>query len=256
MREVIVDMFPTEFSRYIEVFGGAGWVLFYKPKHAPFEVYNDFNGNLVNLFRVVRRNKEELIDSLDLVLNSREDFDFSKNLLKFPDSLTDVERASCFYQVIKFSYGAGGKTYGGNPVKIKKSFPLIRACSERLEDVVIENRDFQKLIEQYDREQALFFCDPPYFGTEDYYDNVDFLRENHYRLKDTLDAIRGKFLLTYNDCPFIRDLYRGYYQQPVSRINNLALGSANYQEYKELIITNYDPEQECASVKQLSLFEI
>ena len=46
----IVSMFPDSFGRYIEVFGGGGSVLFAKDKHASFEVYNDINGQLVNLF--------------------------------------------------------------------------------------------------------------------------------------------------------------------------------------------------------------
>lgn len=255
MREVIVDMFPAEFSRYIEVFGGAGWVLFYKPRHASFEVYNDFNSNLANLFRMVRDKREELIESLEFVLNSREDFEISLKLLAEKSEMSDLMRASHFFRVIRYSYGAGCDSFGCHPVDISRSFPLIRGCSERLKEVVIENKDFQKLIEQYDRPEALFFADPPYFGTEDYYKDVGFTMENHFRLRETLGKIRGKFILTYNDCPFIRELYEGYYIHAVTRINNLALRSENYQPYHEIIITNYDPEQESASVKQLSLFE-
>ena len=83
-------MFPAEFSRYIEVFGGAAWVLFYKPKYAPREIYNDFDSNLVNLFRVVRNQRDELIDSLQYVLDSREDFDLAIEQLKTPEKQTDI----------------------------------------------------------------------------------------------------------------------------------------------------------------------
>lgn len=254
MRGIIVDMFPAEFSRYVEVFGGAAWVLFYKPKYAPREIYNDFDSNLVNLFRVVRNQRDELIDSLQYVLDSREDFDLAIEQLKTPEKLTDVEWASCYFLALKLSYGARGKTYGANNIKMKKALSLIDECSDRLEGVSVEHRDFQKLIEQEDREKALFFCDPPYVDTEHYYD-VEFSVDNHYRLRDTLDNIQGKFLLTYNDCKFIRDLYDGYYIHPVTRINNLAMRCEKHEPFHELIITNYDPEEESSSIKQLSLFE-
>lgn len=56
LRKRVVEEFPDSntYDRYVEVFGGAGWVLFSKDKHAEMEVYNDANGNLVNLFRCVK----------------------------------------------------------------------------------------------------------------------------------------------------------------------------------------------------------
>ena len=75
LREQIVSMFPVFYERYIEVFGGAGWVLFHKNPGNDFEVYNDYNSLLVNLYRCVREKPDELIGHLRYVLNSREDFD-------------------------------------------------------------------------------------------------------------------------------------------------------------------------------------
>ena len=74
LRELIVRLFPLYYERYIEVFGGGGWVLFHKPPGNDFEVYNDFNGLLVNLYRCVRDKPEELMEALRYVLNAREDF--------------------------------------------------------------------------------------------------------------------------------------------------------------------------------------
>lgn len=56
----IISMFPAKIDRYIEVFGGGGSVLFAKNKHAPLEVYNDANSQLVNLFRCIRFHRAEL----------------------------------------------------------------------------------------------------------------------------------------------------------------------------------------------------
>ena len=75
MRDVIVQRFPLHYERYIEVFGGGGWVLFHKPPRNDFEVYNDRKRLLVNLYRCVRDKHDELIDELRYALNSREEFD-------------------------------------------------------------------------------------------------------------------------------------------------------------------------------------
>lgn len=74
LRKKIMEQFPEDFDRYIEVFGGAGWVLFGKEKHADMEVYNDLNGDLVNLFRCVKYHPDALQKELDWILVSREQF--------------------------------------------------------------------------------------------------------------------------------------------------------------------------------------
>ena len=71
LRDEILARFPRNYKRYIEVFGGAGWVLFHKPPGNDFEVFNDFNGNLVNLYRCVREQPEALRNELRYILGKR-----------------------------------------------------------------------------------------------------------------------------------------------------------------------------------------
>ena len=96
LRDEILARFPLEYKRYIEVFGGAGWVLFHKPPGNDFEVFNDFNGNLVNLYRCVREQPDKLKDELRYILNSRLDFEYMKYVLHSQAVLPDVRRAA-FY---------------------------------------------------------------------------------------------------------------------------------------------------------------
>ena len=93
MRKMILEQFPESgsFDRYIEVFGGAGWILFAKESHAKMEVYNDINGQLVNLFRVVKYHPEALQKELDWILMSREQF---FDALQDTKGLTDIQRAA------------------------------------------------------------------------------------------------------------------------------------------------------------------
>ncbi len=91
LREAVVKRFPLNYSRYIEVFGGGGWVLFHKPPRRDFEVYNDFNGLLANLYRCVRDKPDLLINALEYVLNSREDFDRIRRALDTRRPATDIQ---------------------------------------------------------------------------------------------------------------------------------------------------------------------
>lgn len=213
------------------MFGGGGSVLFAKDSHAPLEVYNDANSELVNLFRCMKYHRAELEHEIDGYLNSREVFKDITARLENGTGFTDIQRAGMFYIKTRISFGADGRTFGCN----KKSLSTDRFAeiSQRLKRVVVENKDFENLIKVYDRPKALFYCDPPYHTTEKYYD-IKFTEDDHLRLKTALDNIKGKFVLSYNDDEFIRELYKNYNIIEVTRQNNLSSG-----DYKEVIIKNF-----------------
>ena len=103
LRNKIVEMFPkSDIDRYIEVFGGVGWVLFHKDQHAKLEVFNDVNSNLINLYRCVKYHCEELQKELDWILISRETFFDYKQQID-TRGLTDIQRAARFFFIIKAS---------------------------------------------------------------------------------------------------------------------------------------------------------
>lgn len=234
LRKTILEQFPAEYDRYIEVFGGAGWMLFGKEKKG-MEVYNDINGDLVNLYRCVKYHPEALQKELDGILMSRELFFDSIQQVR---GLTDIQRAARFFIAIKESFGSGLDSFCIRPKNMEKATEFLSEASERLKMVVIENLDFERLIKTYDRPGALFYLDPPYFDAEKYYPDR-FQPEDHERLKRILDNIKGKFILSYNDCQEIRDLYKGYEIFNIDRENNLAAKNGG-KRYRELIIKNFD----------------
>ena len=238
LRKRILEAFPDEgtYSRYIEVFGGAGWVLFSSDRHAKTEVYNDMNGNLVNLFRCTKYHPEALQKELEFIVMSREQFFDAKEQIEIR-SLTDIQRAAKFYILIKESYGADLSSFGIRPKNMENAINYILTISKRLNTVVIENQDFECILKTYDRENALFYLDPPYYKTEKYYQNR-FEANDHVRLRNALEKVNGKFILSYNDCEYIRELYRGYNIIEVERMHNL-VREKEKQRYKELIIKNY-----------------
>ena len=289
LRDLIYLRMPKNYDRYIEVFGGGGWVLFGKPPDKCMEVYNDFNSNLANLFYCVKERPMALLRELSfLPLNSRDEFttlrkfltmeefksehlaeelEIATHFLKEPEAaeirdilmeraaVGDVKRAAAFYKIIRYSYGSGCTSYGCQPFDIRKTFTIIWEANRRLKDTVIENKDFEGLIRHYDRPVSFFYCDPPYFSTENYYKDVGFKKEDHIRLRDTLLKIKGKFLVSYNDCPEIRKLWDGpgIYIEEISRLNNLAQRYEGGCMYSELFISNY--RQTERNALQLSMFD-
>lgn len=239
LRNKVLEQFPekSEYNRYIEVFGGAGWVLFAKDKHAELEVFNDANGELINLYRCVKYHCEALQKELEWNLVSREQFFDVKDQIK-TRGFTDIQKAARFYLLIKNSFGSDLKSFGMKSRSIDNSIEYLEEVKERLNRTVIENRDFESLIKTYDRDKALFYLDPPYYEAESYYE-VNFTEEDHIRLKKSLDNIKGKFILSYNDSEFIRDLYKDYFIIEVERFNNL-VSKTDSKRYKELIVKNFE----------------
>lgn len=236
LRRQIIEQFPEEYDRYIEVFGGAGWVLFAEDRAGKMEVYNDVNGNLVNLFRCVKYHPDALQKELEWVLISREQF---FDCLSQADArgMTDIQRAARFFCAIKNSFGTDLRSFGVRSRDMQATISYLQQVSKRLNRVVIENVDFERLIRTYDRESALFYLDPPYYEAEKYYPDR-FNHEDHIRLRDALSCIKGKFVLSYNDCPEIRELYAGYNLVEVDRQDNLVT-KTNPRRYRELIVKNY-----------------
>ena len=287
---ILYALFPLEYGRFIDVFGGSGSVLLGNPEICAFEVYNDFDRNLANLFRCMKDRTMAVIRELGFChLNSREDFiairrffeneqfydkylteelkltelmfppPEAKDLKEIRTRITqdyDVRRAAMFLKLLRFSYSSSGKSYASQPFDIRKLFGLIQELQDRMANVVVENQDFETLIKHYDRPDAFFYLDPPYFSTEDMYE-VGFGWDDHVRLRDTLKNIKGKFLLSYNDCDEIRELYNGFSMFDFSRVHSMAQRYEAGKEFKELLIGNYDLyEREKGKPKQLTIFEL
>lgn len=238
LRKHIIPLIPTDTERYIEVFGGAGWVLFGKKQHPnQMEIFNDIDGNLINLYRQIKYNCESLQKEVDW-LQSRELFNEYRYQIENNIQLTDLQRAARYLYLIKNSFGSTKTSFATAPKGTYNLTNKLPAYQERLNKVVIENKDFEQLINTYDRPKALFYLDPPYVDTEKYYTAVDFTTDDHKRLNDVLKHIKGRFILSYNDCEFVRDLYKDYNIFTVNRPNLLSSNTSNRNIFREVIITN------------------
>jgi len=236
----IITLFPIH-KHYVEVFWGWLSVLFAKHR-SKLETVNDINNDLVNLFEVIKNHPQTLSHYLNHMFVSR--VIFNKIKLKKYIPSNNIERAAYFYYIISQSFWSSWNNFAMSskawrkPKNLWKSFTK---WADRLKFVTIENMSFEKLIKTYDTsEDTFFYLDPPYYNFEKVYKSW-FLKSQHILLRDSLKNIKWKFLLSYNDCPEIRKLYKDFNIKSSKQIEYTLWKNANGEHKKvtELYITNY-----------------
>lgn len=240
LTSTIIPLIP-EHKCYVEVFAGAAWLLFRKPP-SKTEIINDINGDLVCLYRVVQNHLDEFVRYFRWALISRGEFDRLKNVA--PDTLTDIQRSARFYFLVKNSFGAKITNPSfGVASTAKPRMNLLRLEEElsdahlRLAQVFIENRPYAQVIKQADRESTFFYLDPPYWNCEDVYGKNLFTKADFTTLRDQLATVKGKWLVSINDVPEIRELFKAFNIKRVATKYSISAGQN--KPVSELLIANY-----------------
>lgn len=237
----IIPKIPAH-TCYCEVFAGAAWLLF-KKDESEVEIINDINTDLVTLYRVVKHHLEEFIRYFKWVLVARDEFERFK--AERPETLTDIQRAVRFYYLLRMGFSGkvrhpsfglcATRTPRLNLLRIEED---LSAAHLRLSRVFIENMSYERLIQRVDRTGTFFYIDPPYWGCEDDYGKGIFSREDFTRLRDVLKGIQGKFIVSINDQPEIRKLFRDFHIEEVGTTYS-AGGGDNLKKVTELLIQNF-----------------
>lgn len=232
----IIALMP-EHKSYIEVFAGALSV-FYQKSPSKVEVINDINDDLINLHLCIQNKPQSLSNVLNSMLVSRKLFYMLKNKEIKPRN--DIERAAFYFYLINTSFGSSMKQFAMSkqkaPKRLRRDFSL---HVERLKHVSIENRSFEHIIREYDYSEALFYLDPPYVGTESHYQNTGgFGLKEHELLASCLKNIKGKFMLSYNDCELVRKLYKEFNFKSL-KVKYSMNGSGVRKGVSELLIMNF-----------------
>lgn len=223
----IISHFPAH-RVYTEVYGGGGSVLLRKARSSA-EIYNDLDGEVVNLFQVTRDRGEDLQRALELTPYARAEFDLSYEPTEDP-----LERAR---RVVVRSYmGFGGNlgrptasgkpqrtgfrmtahTSGRNCAGVWANFPeALTAIIARLRGVVIERREATEVILRNDTPESLHYVDPPYVAEtrdkgSDY--RHEMTHEDHRRLADVLNAVKGAVVLSGYPSSLYEQLFAGWRQ--------------------------------------------
>lgn len=198
---------------YAEPFLGMGGVFLRRRRRAEAEAINDAHGEVANLFRIVQRHPEAMAEALAFAIAGRADFARMRAL--DPALLTDVERAARFFFLMHAGFRGRSKspTYGASPHRrshwdLDRLLARVRAVHRRLAGVYIEQLGYAEFIRLYDGAETLFYLDPPYWGHERDYGNGLFARADFERLAALLAGVKGRFILSINDVPEIRKLFR------------------------------------------------
>lgn len=229
---------------YVEPFLGMGGV-FLRRRHAPpCEIVNDINRDLVTLFKVAQRHPVALVESLSRwELSSRDLYDSARALIgtRGADLFTDVERAALFLYLQRLAFGGkvAGRSFGvdardGSRLRRRQLAAQIRALSRRLDGVIIECLPWGDVLRRYDRPETLFYLDPPYFGSEGDYGAGLFNEADFGVLARRLREIQGRFVLSINDTPEIRQVFAGFEMEVVELTYTISKGAGTAA--RELIV--------------------
>lgn len=240
LRKDIIARFPPHIV-YAEVFGGGGWVLFGKER-SQVEVFADINSELVNFFRVIQEEWAALAQRFEWALYARDEFE--RILQRRNEERDPVTRAYDFYYRVYSHFGGKyndsddwGYTRSKPAYDMSKVKEKFKLAHERLIGVYIENRSFEEVILRYDSPDTFFYCDPPYLGLSGYL--YKFTEADHQKLRDLLGQIKGKFLLSINDHPLIREWYASYNIESLEVRYSISKQTKGRQPVKELLIYNY-----------------
>lgn len=259
-----IDSFMPPHRVYIEPCMGSAEV-FLRKRPAEKEIINDYNGDLVNFFRVLQSNKNlaYLLGRLYLSFNAEALFRANKALLasvpNILDDLTetaiiienaewkDIKLAAAFMENQTFSFSSTGKTFAIAKKDMTKRFGRLVAASSRLRDAIILHRDYMDAINYAAGKDTFILLDPPYKGTTSYYQKSRFDDDEHAKLfafmNDIHEQFSGecKFLIAYNNDPYIRELAEkyGFFTHIQPRLHNMAQGSHPGEMFEELLIGNY-----------------
>jgi len=238
IRNKIIERIP-EHDTYIEPFAGSASIFFNKEK-AKKNILNDLDEALINRLKLLKKastNIKKYNQNLKTIDDLKEFFDK-------PDKTKEDE---LLLEKIKLSTG-----YCANP--IAKSKQIYRAHNpatmilklpeyqKLLKHVKLYSKDYKFIIKKFDSPTSFFFIDPPYEKTDASFGYAEgSTKFNFEELRDTLNDIQGHFLLTINDSPLIRSLFKEFEITPVDIVNNWQNCASTPQKKhrKELFITNY-----------------
>jgi len=225
---------------YAEPFVGMGGVFLRRTEIPTAEVINDLNQDVAGFFRVLQHHYQAFMDLLKWQITSRAEFE--RLVATDPTTLTDMNRAARFLYLQRTSFGGKvvSRTFGVSPTAkgrfdVTRLAPLLEAVHERLSGVTIECLPWDAFIRRYDRPGTLFYLDPPYWGTERYYGAGMWSRETFTELAELLAGIQGRFLLSLNDTPGVRKVFKRFKMSGL-KCSHTAGGGALAKPVAELLI--------------------
>ena len=221
----LIPLLPQT-THFCEPFGGSAAILLNR-EPSPVETYNDLDGEVVNFFKILRNNKEELIEKIGLTPFSKEEFELAISIPE--DDIDDIERARRFYiRARQVRTGLAQRASSGRWAHCKLtsragmsgavsrwlgSVESLPEIAERLLRVQIENAPAYEIIKRYDSKETLFYCDPPYPHESRSDKNAyayEMSNQEHEELAEILHNVKGKVAISGYHCNLMNELYSGW----------------------------------------------
>lgn len=249
-REVVEAFHQSECKVFVDLFCGSLAILCYLPEDTKV-IVNDINGDLTNLYMIINSKLVEFIAELEALPYSEVLFQKYKEVLRSDNKASDLERAIAYYYVQFASFRGRSKNANfrissdaDNNIAstFRRNLPVIIALSDRLQTVEILNRDFRKVLNQFNDASVFVYADCPYLGTEDYYEcevneeRYVFGDNEHKDLAQMLKEHEGIFALSSKAKKDLRKLYRsnGHYV-----LDFEATGRMPDKRHREQLIMNF-----------------
>lgn len=237
----LVDLIATVPHRtYAEPFVGMGGVFLRRRLKPPAEVINDWSGDVATFYRVLQRHYVAFLDMLRFQITTRAEFE--RLVAVDPATLTDLERAARFLYLQRTAFGGkvdsrhfGVSHHRPGRMDVTKLGSILEDLHERLAGVVIERLPWQAFIARYDTPETLFYLDPPYFGCEGDYGPGMFGRGDFEAMAGVLNGLRGRFILSLNDRPEVRQVFGAFQIQAVE--THYGIAGRGAQAAGEVIIS-------------------
>lgn len=241
-RRIVAEIEATPHAIYAEPFVGMAGVFLRRSSAPRSEVINDLNREVTTFFRILQRHYVAFMEMIKFQLTTRAEFE--RLVATVPDTLTDLERAARFLYLQRNAFGGkvSGRNFGVSPSRparfdVTKLGPLLEDLHCRLAGVVIECLPYAAFIERYDRPATLFYLDPPYWGSEGDYGRHLFERADFERLAALLGGLQGRFILSLNDRPEVREIFAAFRIEAVATSYSVSRTADGRGKAEEVLIT-------------------
>ena len=237
LKDIFNRWLPIDkYTKYIEPFVGGGSILMSAP-YKKIMIASDTDTTVIKIFKDLQKADLDTFINFDFIGNKKVWISY-KNKLD-DKQLDPTERLIRNMYIKKFSFNDMGHSYnlniraqGHHYKTLKKN---IKAYRETLKHVKFYQKSYTAIIPKYDSDSSFFYCDPPYYETSSLGYETGTI--DHLELFNILDNIKGYFLLSYNDTPYIRKLYKNYHI--TSFTNHQSISGRGNIIVTDLLISNY-----------------
>ncbi len=237
----ILPLCRTDHKNYIEPFVGGGSIFLGKEPAIKLNWLNDLDSDLINFYKVVQNEKTRQ-ELLQMLRNEEAHKVRHKEILNI-EPQNNIEKAFKYFYLNRTSFSGIMKNprWGyllGSSVTPDRWKDIINPVSEKLKGAKLTNLDFRKVLNRFkDDTSTLIYLDPPYFKASKSIYKHEFSKQDHLDLVKILKTTKAKFILSYENCPEIRELYNW------AKIKEIKfryyMSEARRQNGNEVIITNF-----------------